>query len=278
MTSYLLDHPRHLVSLSFFADRYGAAKSSISEDLGIIKQTFETQGMGTLNTVPGAAGGVKFIPHASEEEAHKFIDDLREQLAKSDRLLPGGYLYLNDILGDPRIVNQIGRLFASVFTDRKIDVVMTVATKGISIAYAVASYLDVPVVIVRRDSKVTEGSTVSINYVSGSTKRIQNMVLARRSLAEGSNVLIIDDFMKAGGTINGMVSMLEEFKATVAGIGVLVESEDNSEERLVDEYISLVRLSEVNVKEKLIEVEEGNYFNYAKPLKIEEQSTKEEEE
>lgn len=277
MTSYLLDHPRHLVSLSFFADRYGAAKSSISEDLGIIKQTFETQGMGTLSTVPGAAGGVKFIPYASEEEARRFIGNLRLQLAQSDRLLPGGYLYLNDILGDPRIVNKIGRLFASVFTDRKIDVVMTVATKGISIAYAVASYLDVPVVIVRRDSKVTEGSTVSINYVSGSTKRIQNMVLARRSLEEGSNVLIIDDFMKAGGTINGMVSMLEEFKATVAGIGVLVEAEDNSEDRLVDEYISLVRLSEVNVKEKHIEVEEGNYFKYTKPLKIEEYSTKEEE-
>jgi len=270
MTTYLLDHPRHLVSLSFFADRYGAAKSSISEDLGIIKLTFEQQGIGSLHTVPGAAGGVKFIPHASEEEAREFIANLREQIAKSDRLLPGGYLYLNDILGNPRVVNRIGRLFASVFAERKIDVVMTVATKGISIAYAVASYLDVPVVIVRRDSKVTEGSTVSINYVSGSTKRIQNMVLSRRSLAEGSHVLIIDDFMKAGGTINGMISMLEEFKATVAGIGVLVEAEEDSEERLVDEYISLVRLSEVNVKEKHIVVEEGNYFKFAKPLKIEE--------
>ena len=35
----------------------------------------------------------------------------------------------------------------------------------------------------------------------------------RRSLAEGSKVLIIDDFMKAGGTVNGMISMLEEFQA-----------------------------------------------------------------
>ena len=56
---------------------------------------------------------------------------------------------------------------------------MTVATKGIPIAYAVASHLNVPVVIVRRDNKVTEGSTVSINYVSGSSKRIQTMVLIK---------------------------------------------------------------------------------------------------
>ncbi|WP_102348001.1 pur operon repressor [Bacillus sp. Marseille-P3661] len=269
MTSYLLDHPRQLVSLSFFADRYGAAKSSISEDLAIIKMTFEQQGMGSLYTVPGAAGGVKYIPHASESEAKEFIAELCKQIEKPDRLLPGGYLYLTDILGNPRLVNKIGRLIASVFADRKIDVIMTVATKGIPIAHAVASYLDVPVVIVRRDSKVTEGSTVSINYVSGSTGRIQTMLLARRSLAEGSNVLIVDDFMKAGGTINGMVNLLEEFKANVAGIGVLVEAED-IEERLVDEYISLVRLSAVDVKEKLIKVEEGNYFSFTKPLKIEE--------
>ena len=76
-----------------------------------------------------------------------------------------------------------------------------------------ANYLNVPVVIVRRNNKVTEGSTVSINYVSGSSKRIQTMVLSKRSLVEGSNVLIVDDFMKAGGTIKGMVSLLEEFKA-----------------------------------------------------------------
>ena len=42
--------------------------------------------------------------------------------------------------------------------------------------------------------------------------------------------------MKAGGTVNGMISLLEEFNATVAGIGVLVESED-IEERLVDENV-----------------------------------------
>ncbi len=267
MTSYLLDHPRVLVSLSFFSDRYGAAKSSISEDLGIIKLTFEQQGIGSLHTVAGAAGGVKFIPYASEEGSHEFISKLCDLIAKPERLLPGGYLYLTDIIGNPRLVKKIGLLFATVFSDRQVDVVMTVATKGIPIAYAVAAYLDVPVVIVRHDSKVTEGSTVSINYVSGSTGRIQNMVLARRSLAEGSNVLIVDDFMKAGGTINGMVNLLEEFKAKVAGIGVLVESKE-IEDRLVDEYISLVRLSEVNVKARHIEVEEGNYFQFMKPLSL----------
>ncbi|WP_019157172.1 pur operon repressor [Robertmurraya massiliosenegalensis] len=259
MTHYLLDHPRELVSLSFFSERYGSAKSSISEDLAIIKEAFEHRGIGTLQTVPGAAGGVKYFVKVSELEAKPFIEELCELIASPDRLLPGGYLYMMDLLGDPSIVQRAGRLLASAYIDAKIDVVMTVATKGIPLAYAVASQLNVPVVIVRRDSKVTEGSTVSINYVSGSSKRIQTMLLSKRSLEEGSNVLIVDDFMKAGGTINGMVSLLEEFNAAVAGIAVLVEAE-KTEERLVEDYLSLVKLSDVDVKEKKITVSEGNYF------------------
>ncbi|MDQ0233356.1 pur operon repressor [Metabacillus malikii] len=267
MTYYMLQHPHSLVPLTYFSEKYNSAKSSISEDLTIIKETFEQQGIGTLLTVPGAAGGVKYIPKVDIAEAKLFIDELCEKMAKPERLLPGGYLYLTDLLGNPSIVNKIGRLFATVFSNRKIDVVMTVATKGINLAYAVAAQLDVPVVIVRKDSKVTEGSTVSINYVSGSSKRIQTMLLAKRSLTEGSNVLIIDDFMKAGGTINGMISLLDEFQANVSGIGVLVETE-GVEERLVDEYISLTKLTEVDTREKHIEVKPGTYFQINENKKI----------
>ena len=262
MAHYLTDHPRELVSLTLFSERYGSAKSSISEDLAIIKDTFEQRGIGTLQTVPGAAGGVKFYVKVNDEEAKSFIAELCDLIASPERLLPGGYLYMTDILGDPSYVQKTGRLFASIYANEDIDVVMTVATKGIPLAYGVARQLNVPVVIVRRDNKVTEGPTVSINYVSGSSKRIQTMLLSKRSLAEGSRVLIVDDFMKAGGTINGMKSMLEEFKAHLAGIAVLVESENN-EERLIDDYISLIKLSDVDVKEKSINVSEGNYFSLA---------------
>ncbi|MCM3729315.1 purine operon repressor PurR [Neobacillus bataviensis] len=260
MTNYLLDHPRQLVPLTFFADRYDSAKSSISEDLAIVKETFEQRGIGTLQTVPGAAGGVKFFVKVSREKAEPFVNELCQLIANPERLLPGGYLYLTDILGDPQIVQKAGRIIASAYADTKIDVVMTVATKGIPLAYAVASQLNVPVVIVRRDSKVTEGPTVSINYVSGSAKRIQTMVLSKKSMRQDSRVLIVDDFMKAGGTVMGMISMLEEFNSQLAGIAVLVEDE-KIQERLVDEYLSLVQLADVDVKEKKISVQAGNYFN-----------------
>lgn len=259
MTRHLLENPHTLISLTFFSTRYAAAKSSISEDLGILKETFEESGTGRLVTISGAAGGIKYIPLASREEIKEVIHSLMDELSKSDRLLPGGYLYMTDLLGNPKFLDRIGKVIASAFYDKEIDVIMTVATKGISIAHAIARHLNVPVVVVRRDSKVTEGSTVSINYVSGSARRIQTMVLSKRSMQSGQKVLLTDDFMKVGGTMQGMKSLLAEFDCELAGVAVLVEAE-HLEEVLVDDYLSLVKLQAVDEKNRKIELAEGNYF------------------
>ncbi|MBY6271172.1 pur operon repressor [Caldibacillus debilis] len=261
MTHYLLNHPREIIPLSFFTERYQAAKSSISEDLAIVKEIFSRKGIGDLMTIPGAAGGVRFFVSVKEEDVKLFVKELLAMIGRPDRLLPGGYLYMADIVGNPKIMDKVGQLFAAKFGRADIDAVMTVATKGIPLAFATARYLSVPVVIVRRDSKITEGSTVSINYVSGSAKRIQTMVLSKKSLKEGSRVLIVDDFMKAGGTINGMISLLKEFQATYAGICVLAEVE-NVKERLVDQYLSVIKITKIDEKNKKIEVEEGNFFQF----------------
>lgn len=260
MTHFMLDRPHSLIPLTLFAERYGSAKSSISEDLGIIKEVFEGEGLGLVHTLAGAAGGVRYIPKVSLEASKSFVLKLIHQLENPERILPGGYLYMSDILSEPRILNEIGRIFASAFAERNFDVVMTVETKGIPLAYATATYLNLPVVTARRDNKVTEGSAVSINYVSGSNKRIQTMSLSRRALPEESRVLIIDDFKRAGGTIQGMMDLLQEFKATVAGVGVFVESAE-VEEHLIEDYVSLARLRGVDSKSKQILVELGNYFD-----------------
>ena len=66
--------------------------------------------------------------------------------------------------------------------------------------------------------------------------------------------------MKVGGTMNGMKNLLEEFDCELAGIAVLVEAE-HADETLVDDYYSLVKLHEVNEKDRTIALSEGNYFS-----------------
>lgn len=259
MTRYFMERPHTLVSLTFFAERYESAKSSISEDLAIIKRTVKLRGIGILETIPGATGGAIFIPSIDEDEARAFIEDMTEQLSHQDRLLPGGYVYLSDLLGRPDVLRYVGRVTARQYIDKQIDAVMTVATKGVPIAQSVASYLNVPFVIVRRDSKITEGSTVSVNYVSGSSERIEKMELSKRSLKRGSHVLVVDDFMKGGGTVNGMKSMIEEFESELVGITVFAEGAFDGR-RMVEDYTSLLKVDSVNTIDKTIHVSPGNYL------------------
>ncbi|GGE21865.1 pur operon repressor [Marinithermofilum abyssi] len=259
MTQQLTLQPHRLISLSEFANRYQAAKSSISEDLAILHEVFHQEGYGWLETVSGAAGGVRFIPKTTREKAEEIAERLCRQLESPDRILPGGYLYLSDLLGDSLMVRDIGRIWATVFAEERVDAIMTVETKGIPLAYATAGLLGVPVAIVRRDSRITEGSVVTINTVSGSSRRLGSLSLSRRSLKEGSRVLIVDDFMKAGSTVRGMMDLCREFQAEVAGVGVMAEL--LAQERLVDQYYSLVTVAEVDERERRIQVLKGNLFS-----------------
>ena len=263
LAKQLTGKPSHLFSLGEFADAFGCAKSTLSEDMSMIRDALEAQGVGTLETIAGAAGGVRYLPCRKEASIHASLSGMAELCSRPDRIIPGGFLYMSDVLFSPERMVEAGEFFFQRFAPTAPDYILTIETKGIPLALMTARAFNIPLVIARQGNKVTEGSTVSINYLTGSAKRIQTMSVSRRALPAGARVLVIDDFMKAGGTINGMISLLAEFRANVVGIGVLVESEE-AEERLVDEYVSLVKLTSVNVKEKQITVEEGNYFHFVK--------------
>lgn len=72
-----------------------------------------------------------FTPSISEAEARTIVEDLCQRLSESDRILPGGYIYLSDLLSTPKILQNIGRIIANAFKGQKVDAVMTVATKGV---------------------------------------------------------------------------------------------------------------------------------------------------
>lgn len=244
ITYELLNNPGKMVPLSKFVNFFGSAKSSISEDIDIVRKNFEEYGRGTVETVVGKSGGVVFIPYMSRENIDEALQELKESLEKSERILPGGYIYIADIVTDPRLINKLGQIMAGLFYQNKPDIILCIETKGIPLAMFTGHFLGIPVVIARRESRVTEGSLVTINYLSGSTQKIQTMSLSKRAIEPGSRVLILDDFMKAGGTMKGMVDMVEEFNAEVVGKGVLMAAE-KPHEKLVTSF-SLVTLGEID--------------------------------
>ena len=167
MTKVLSGAPNRIFTLSHFCDMFGAAKSTVSEDVAILAETLRTFKMGTLETVTGAAGGVRYRPMVECGVGRDFVEGICEQLREGNRVLPGGFLYCSDILSDPQLVSGMGHIFAAQYYDADIDFVLTMETKGIPVALMTAEALHVPLIIARRSSKVYEGSAVNINYVSG---------------------------------------------------------------------------------------------------------------
>lgn len=225
LTRLLTASPNQIHTLSHFCEMFGAAKSTLSEDIDILRDVYEHFGLGKLDTVTGAAGGVRYRPYMRREEARAFLQKLCDELCCSSRLLPGGFLYLSDILSMPDIVRQMGVIIAGEFYEAEPDFVLTMETKGIPVALMTAQSLGVPLVIARRSSKVYEGSAVNINYVSGSSGRIETMSLSRRAVQEGQRALIVDDFLKAGGTAKGMMELMAEFSVDVVGTAFVMAKE-----------------------------------------------------
>ena len=73
ISNYLINNPYKLTSLNTFAEKYESAKSSISEDIVIIKRAFEEIEIGHIQTVTGAGGGVIFTPSISNYDAKEWL-------------------------------------------------------------------------------------------------------------------------------------------------------------------------------------------------------------
>jgi purine operon repressor len=224
MTRLLSSMPNQIIPYSKFCDMFQLAKSSVSEDVAMIEQTVKSWGLGEIETVTGAAGGVRFRPRLGGNSSRDFISGLCDKLNAPERMLPGGYLYLSDLLADPEPVRTMGHILAGPYYDKEIDFVLTMETKGIPIATMTAEALHVPLIIARRSSKVYEGSAVNISFPDGKGG-IETMSLARRAVQTGQRALIVDDFMRRGGTARGMIAMMAEFGVSVAGLAFMLAQE-----------------------------------------------------
>ncbi len=241
LTKMLTSRPHELIPLSYFCAYFDIAKSTLSEDLVSIRKSLETFSLGEIETVFGAAGGVRYLPVRRGKEAADVLEQIASALADEERILAGGFLYMSDILYNWYWMTAVGEIFMTRFRHTRPDCIMTVETKGILPAMMAARAFNRPLVVARRDSRVTEGSSIGINYVSGSTKRVQTMSLAKRALKAGQRVLIIDDFMKAGGTAKGLMQLVHELGAETVGVGVLVATAEPAH-KLVEQYTPLLVL------------------------------------
>ena len=184
MARILTASPNHIFTLSHFCGMFDAAKSTISEDIELLRQVYRQFGLGQIETVTGAAGGVKFLPTMVPDKALEYVENLCSRLSDPGRVLPGNFLYIQDILSQPDTLEVLGAIMAAPYYAQNPDFVLTVETKGIPFALMVARALGVQLVIARRDHKAFEGSVVTINYISGANSFMGAAIFSGRLASE----------------------------------------------------------------------------------------------
>ena len=223
MTQMLMKSPNKSLALSTFCETFDTAKSTASEDLDIIRTAMKRFRFGTLETLPGAAGGVRFRPLISHDDGLAAVTELCGRMSAPGRVLPGELLYIADLVGDPETLLRMGEIVAGEYYGDEPDFVLTMEMQGIPLAMMTARALGVPVVIARRSVKAYEGAAVHITYPVGSS--FKTMSLPKRLVREGQKTIIVDDVLRTGGTLAGMRSLMDEFNVTVAGTAVLIATE-----------------------------------------------------
>ena len=256
LTTYLLNHPNHPVTLKLFMNRFHCAKSSLSKDITIIKHNFASRGIGKIKTQVGAAGGVIYLPIVSRSRAKAIIQMIIQKLNHSHRKLPGGYVYMSDLLSQPYILDQIGKVIATHYIHNSVDMIMTMSSRGI-IAASVAKALGTPFISARHHSKISDGATINVNYFSVYNHQFHNLVLPQRSLASGTHVLIVDDYLKGGSTINGMINLIRAFHCRLTGIAILADG-SHGQTNFNGSYLSLIKFK---AQGHQIKAEAGNLFS-----------------
>ena len=152
---------------------------------------------------------------------------LEERIRKDGIIKEGNVLKVDSFLNhqmDIGLFERMGEEFKRRFAGERIDKILTIEASGIGIACIAARYFQVPVVFAKKSKSVNIEGEMYIADVESFTHKCKNQVIvSRKFLSPGENILIIDDFLANGCALQGLISIVSEAGANVAGIGIAIE-------------------------------------------------------
>ena len=152
---------------------------------------------------------------------------LEERIAKDGVVKPGNVLKVDSFLNhqmDTQLMEQIGKEFKRRFEHKSITKVLTIEASGIAVAIFVAHQLGVPMVFAKKSQSINIDGDVYVAQVESFThKRTNQVIVSKKYIQEGENILIIDDFLANGCALQGLISIVESAGAIVEGCGIVIE-------------------------------------------------------
>ncbi len=168
------------------------------------------------------------------------VEDLRSKVREIPDFPKRGILFydITTLLKVPAAFRESIQLMMEPFKGEKIDIVVGMESRGFIFSAPMAYELGAGLVPVRKLGKLP-AETLSVEYALeyGSN----TLEIHRDSIEPGQRVLIVDDLLATGGTVQGTIELVERLKGEVAGLAFLVELDFlHGRERLTGRHVTSV--------------------------------------
>lgn len=155
------------------------------------------------------------------------MERLKQTILAEGKVLSNTVLKVDAFLNhqiDPALMEEIGKEFADRFAAAGITKILTLESSGIAPAVMAGLVLKVPVVFARKRKSLTLTDHLYSAQVHSFTKQETNEIsISQTFITQDDTVLIIDDFLANGQAVFGLIDILKQAKATIAGIGIVIE-------------------------------------------------------
>ncbi|HLQ72993.1 MAG TPA: xanthine phosphoribosyltransferase [Bacillota bacterium] len=152
---------------------------------------------------------------------------LKEKIVNEGKVLSEDVLQVDTFLNhqiDPYLMKQIGEEFAERFKDDGITKILTLESSGIAPSVMAGLSLDVPVIFARKRKSLTLIKDLYKAEIHSYTKKeTSEIFISQEFITEDDTVLVIDDFIANGQAALGLIDMVFQSRAKLAGFGIVIE-------------------------------------------------------
>lgn len=144
---------------------------------------------------------------------------------------PGVRIAVLNILGDTELVKASAAALLERLEELDYDVIVTPEAKSIPLAHVMAAQSGKPYVVLRKAFKVYMGDTVKAETVSITTGQPQTLYLDEkdRRLVAGRRILLVDDVVSTGSTLEGMEKVMRAADARVVARAAIFTEGDQEQ-------------------------------------------------
>jgi len=144
---------------------------------------------------------------------------------------PGLRIAILNILGDTELVQACAKELAQKLKNTEYDLLVTAEAKSIPLAYALSVETRKPYVVLRKTYKPYMGDALKAETLSITTGQPQTLILDEKDieLMTGRKVVIVDDVISTGSTLQGMRMVLEKAGASVVREAAILTEGDRAQ-------------------------------------------------